>query len=163
MLCGTGPLLKVARFRMSRPVVVIGFLLLLPSLAGILLCIGTLLGSWTMAASGTTTNFSTYRSELRAVGISDDQIDRWSRSGEPKAEELDRLPDRQRAAVVATSMKVAASRMADSARKTGALVPTAVLPLLAIGSFVSGLLGWLLIMRHNVLRCSSCDAVYPAL
>jgi len=34
--------------------------------------------------------------------------------------------------------------------------------LLAIASFVGGLLGWLLIMKKKILSCSHCSAVVPA-
>lgn len=34
--------------------------------------------------------------------------------------------------------------------------------MLTIGSFVMGLLGWLLIMKKKALQCSSCQAVFAA-
>lgn len=95
-ICDRGALILKRKFRMSTPVVVIGFLLLVPSVSLILF--------------------------LAAVFV------------------------------------VAAITQAPRAT---ALVGAFEL-LLGIGAFISGLLGWLLVMKKRVLQCSTCGAVVNA-
>ena len=54
---------------------------------------------------------------------------------------------------------VASAVMAFTSVKSGGVVAGAIV---AVASFVSGLLGWLLIMKKDVLKCNSCGAVVPA-
>ena len=45
---------------------------------------------------------------------------------------------------------------------TGAVIAGGVMAVFAVGSFVSGLIGWLLIMKKKVLVCTNCAATVAA-
>lgn len=112
--CRSGFLRRDRLYRMTTPVVIIGYILLVPSVIGILLCIGVFIvpailgfvSSGAAAASG----------------------------------------NNQAPAVVG----VASGLLAIS----GACA--------IVGCFVSGLLGWLLVMKKTVLRCSACGMTVDA-
>ena len=95
-VCDRGALEKKEIYRMSAPVVVIGFLLLIPSILG-------------MLAGG-----------LMVAGA------------------------------------ISTGDTADAAIGSGFAI------VLGVGSLIGGLLGWLLIMKKRVLRCSVCRATVNA-
>ena len=94
--CGMGSLRLEKRYRMSTPVVAIGFIILIPSVLFVIIC-------------------------------------------------------------VVTMFRVAALPTSD-----GSSMATGIMFFFAIGAFVSGLLGWLLIMKKKVLSCTHCSAIVPA-
>lgn len=157
--CGQGALVKRKVYRMSSPVVVIGYLLLIPSILGILF--GGLMLVTTVVAGGTSANSSEkeIRNELVAQAVPE-QIIREVLSGKTiPVGENSSLTLRQQLAV-----KNAASEVTGGAIGTGAglLLGGAFSFGIAIFSFVFGLLGWLLIMRKKVLQCTHCQAVVAA-
>jgi DNA-directed RNA polymerase subunit RPC12/RpoP len=99
--CGLGSLLLTKAYRMSTPVAIIGYILLIPSVLGVLFCL-----LWGLATA-------------RVVGA----------SGAPTG---------------------------------AAAVAGGFIMFFVVAFFVSGLLGWLLVMKKKVLRCSHCSAVVPA-
>lgn len=102
-VCDAGTLLRRKKFRMSGPVVAIGYILLIPSILGIL--------------------FSAFMFFTAAS-----------------------LPHANGAA------------SADMA--TGIAGGVAIF--FGIASFVGGLIGWLLVMKRQVLECNTCQAVVNA-
>jgi hypothetical protein len=94
--CGSGTLRLEKTYRMSTPVVAIGYIILVPSLLWIIGCVTTMF-------------------RLSALPSSD-----------------------------------------------GSSMATGMLFFLAVLGFVSGLLGWLLIMKKKVLRCTHCSATVQA-
>ena len=52
-------------------------------------------------------------------------------------------------------------RAASLPTSDGSSLATGIMFFLAVGGFVSGLLGWLLVMKKKV-RCSHCAAIVPA-
>jgi hypothetical protein len=97
-ICGVGTLRLEKRYRMSAPVVVIGYILLVPSVLGMFFSVLTM---FSVAGHSSTNN------EVSAVA--------------------------------------------------GGLVF-----FLAVAFFVSGLFGWILVMKKKVLCCEHCSAVVPA-
>lgn len=97
--CDIGTLYKIRKHRMSGVVVVIGYILLIPSILGVLL----MALSVAMLHTGTATSSS-----------------------------------------------------------AGASLADGVLVAFAIAFFVSGLVGWLLVMKKDILQCGHCGATIAA-
>jgi len=57
---------------------------------------------------------------------------------------------------------IAIFKIADLPSSDGSSLATAMMFLLAVSGFVSGLLGWLLLMKKKVLSCGHCAAIVPA-
>jgi hypothetical protein len=156
---------------MSTPVVVIGFLLLIPCVVGILLCATFSL----LVASGATAGSITLPREERSAAISSMQraqvpvsvinavvsgnsteIDEWLNSdyggGGP--------PPLFQQAVV----KQAQSDLRVNTFGLGflAVLSGGIAFIVAICCFIGGLLGWLLVMKKRVLQCSFCRCTISA-
>ena len=96
-VCDKGNLLARKKYRMSGPVVAIGYLLLVPSVFGIIISL-IIIGN--SSTAGTHSHMSAF---LAGFAL-----------------------------------------------------------LFGIGSFIGGLLGWLLVMKKNILQCHQCGAVVNA-
>src|SRR5262249_42160733 len=94
--CGVGLLQLEKKYRMSTPVVVIGYIILAPSVLFVIACLVTMI------------------------------------------------------------------RISGSSYADGASMASGIVFLFALAGFVSGLVGWLLIMKKKVLCCKHCSAVVPA-
>jgi len=99
--CGVGALRLEKRYRLSTPVVVIGYILLIPSVLGVLF-------------------------------------------------------------FIVTMFMLANASNANANAASGATMATGLAFFFAVAFFVSGLLGWLLVMKKKVLVCTNCSAVVPA-
>jgi len=158
-VCGQGAMIKRKRFRMSGPVLVIGFILLIPSVLGMLF--GILMLVLTSAA-GTQTSASSardIRARLVAQEVPESLIAEVVASKPVENAELVSLTSQQRSAVHDAQLSA-------SAQKVGGGVATVVAGgfslFVIVMSFLGGLLGWLLIMRKRVLQCVHCGAIVPA-
>lgn len=157
--CGEGALVKRTTFRMSGPVVVIGFILLIPSILGMLFgVLMFVLGGIGMKAASQSGDYEV-RTNLVAHHIPDSIITNVVAGKIATPGQLAPLTYEQRAAVQEAQSSV-------SAQKIGTGMATTVLGgfsiFVIVVSFVGGLLGWLLVMRKRVLECASCGAVIPA-
>jgi hypothetical protein len=103
-VCDAGTLLRRKKFRMSGPVVAIGYIFLIPSILGII--------------------FSAFM------------------------------------LFTAASLPHAANDVASADMATGIAGGVAIF--FGIASFVGGLIGWLLVMKKQVLECNTCKAVVSA-
>ena len=158
-VCHQGTLLPRKVYRCSLPVIIIGYILLIPSFIGMLV---GLIGLVATAVSGTkkeTAIENGIRAEMRAAGIPEVLIIQ-AFSGKPLPALADAtLPAKQRTAFRNFEDRIAAINSG------GQLVP----PLIGtfsifffIYSFVGGLLGWLLIMKKRILQCTACTATVAA-
>ena len=144
--------------RLNGPAVYIGYIFLMPSLAGIALCLAFLLASWVGAF--------TYHSVSPATleGLKDThvpaELQQSLRAGEPATEaEMAHLTPDQRYHVQHANRDIEAAKLASgcfAACSTGIALIGAGL------SFIGGLLGWLLVMRKRVLMCNFCRATVDA-
>lgn len=146
---------------MSTPVVVIGFVLLVPSVLGILfgglMFIATFVGSSQTKTSEL--EISMARMRLASVGVPNDIVDDVAAEKPVGELQLSRLTLTQRSAVREAQRKIEASKIGTGA---AAACGVGLSFMIVIGSFVGGLLGWLLIMRKTVLQCFRCGAVVAA-
>jgi hypothetical protein len=143
---------------MSGPVVVIGFIVLIPSVLGVLFGILTLVGI--LAAHPQTPSIDPQtRTRLEAQQVPEPVITRVAANKQIDDEQLAALTPQQRTAVRDAQSSVSAHTAGTDA---GAVVAGGLSLFVIVMSFVGGLLGWLLIMRKRVLQCTRCGAVVPA-
>lgn len=157
--CQKGQLALKKKYRMSTPVVIIGWLFLIPSFIGMLI---GLLGLFATGKAATTTSAGIEqraRADLEAAKIPASMIESIVAGRVITAEDQSGLTDSQRATISAATTSLTAS-------KIGAGAGTAIAGGFSIGiivmAFVGGLLGWILVMKKKVLQCPMCSAVVPA-
>lgn len=158
-VCSNGELRKRKKYRMSGPVVVIGYILLIPSIIGMLFGMLLLFGSGKAADSSFTGIDNKYKASLVEAGVPEATIQKALSTG--GVTEVDRV-----ALTVEQRKAITDAELSRSAGKVGAGAGTAIAGglgfVLIVLFFVGGLLGWLLIMKKKVLQCVSCNAVVAA-
>jgi DNA-directed RNA polymerase subunit RPC12/RpoP len=157
--CGQGTLVRLTKFRMSTPVVVIGFVLLIPSVLGMLFGVLMLFVTGVASKQTSASSESKIRAQLVAQNVPDAIVNEVV-SGRPVSpNELASLRSQQQSAV----HEAESSRLGQTIGGGAATVVAGGFSIFVIiASFVGGLLGWLLIMRKRVLQCARCGAVVPA-
>lgn len=175
-VCQRGILVQKKIFRMSGPVVAIGFILLIPSILGILfsalLFFGVVAAGGTAASAARRAAIASMRRNgvpgpiVSAVAAGENSraerlMDAWPESFEMNGRviETSGLPEYQRSWVHAAERQLGAGTIASG---LGTLIGGGFAIVLGVASFVGGLLGWLLVMRKRVLQCSLCRAVVNA-
>jgi hypothetical protein len=156
--CGQGTLVPRKTFRMSGPVVVIGFILLIPSVLGMLFGILTLVGIGMAQSEPPSVDLQT-RTRLEAQQVPEPVITQVAASKPIDEAQLTALTPEQRTAVRDAQSSVSASK--DRWRAAGVVAGGSFIFVIVM-SLVGGLLGWLLVMRKRVLKCTCCGAVVPA-
>lgn len=165
--CGQGVLVKRKKYRLSTPVVVIGYILLIPSVLGMLFGVfGILMTGSTVTQTSSQVSASIEREarkELEAQAIPEQIITEIITSKPISDAEMSSLNPQQVSTIEATKLSF-------SSRKTGAgagsVIAGGILGsffiVVIVMSFIGGLLGWLLIMKRKVLQCAYCEAVVAA-
>ncbi len=173
-------------YRLSGPAVLIGYILLIPSILGILgggACVAlSVMGGVAGVASATDSQGAQGKSEqemareaLFKSGVPPNLADRVM-AGEPlSAEEQRALPHAAALEVVQASLRLKSTdkneyleeqKVLAAAGATGAVAGSVLGAgiglVFVVGSLVSGLLGYLLIMKKRVLQCMSCGATVAA-
>jgi hypothetical protein len=147
---------------MSGPAVVIGFILLVPSILGI--CFGgltmlvTVVGS-ASAPSTVDSQIQRVRTRLVALKVPGDIVADVVAGKQVEENRLIPLTYPQTSAVRESELEISAAKVAPG---LAACCGGGFSVVIMIGSFVGGLLGWLLIMRKTVLQCFRCGAVVAA-
>ena len=154
-----GQLVRRKRFRMSAPVVAIGFILLIPSILGIIFFVGVGFLSGGAATQVSATNKQQARDELTQASVPEDEIETILNSQPLTQDQIQALTPDQKRATDDAAIKLSAGQV--GAGFAGTLVGGTSL-CMAVSFFVSGLLGWLLVMRKRVLQCQHCGAVVAA-
>jgi hypothetical protein len=144
---------------MSRPVVVIGFILLIPSVLGMLYGILMLFATGASDSQTYAARERDIRARLVAQDVPEPIIAKVVASKPVGSAELVSLTSQQQSAVHDAELSALD-------RKIGAGAATIIAGgfsmFVIVVSFVGGLLGWLLIMRKRVLQCDRCGAIVPA-
>ena len=154
--CDTGTLVRRQKYRMSGVVVLIGYILVIPSILGILVGVIGLVGSGTAGTNSNQASRNRVESELRAANVPAAVIAKVKdHRNTLAASDTARLTGTQRAAIRSASLTLAAS---DVGTTIGAGIAAGFSIFIMIASLVGGLLGWLLIMKKSVLQCDNCGA-----
>jgi hypothetical protein len=146
---------------MSGPAVVIGFVLLVPSILGILF--GGVTFVISIVGGGQAPKLATHsdsiRTELASQHVPDPIIDDVVAGRHVEENRLSLLDASQQLAVRTAELNVSTAKAVPGlAACCGGTFSVVIM----IGSFVGGLLGWLLVMRKSVLQCTRCGAVVAA-
>lgn len=158
---------------MSGPVVFIGFILLIPSVLGVIF--SALMFFGVLSSADNTGESDRITREVRAsmqdyvptllidavIDGRNDYVDSWIRQ-----EYIDHGNPFQIAGARDIERRVREAqerlRSINTTSGIGVIVGTGVSIAFGVASFVGGLLGWLLVMRKRVLQCSVCNAVLNA-
>ena len=157
--CRQGILTKRTTYRMSMPVVVIGYLLLVPSIFGIFFGVLGILATGGAAGRTQEPMEQEVRTRLRAAAIPEAIIADVVAGKPASGSQLSTLSSSQRSVVVDTSLSVSARKLGSGA---GVVIAGGISLAVIVFSFVGGLLGWLLVMRKRVLQCPVCSATLSA-
>ena len=148
-------------YRMSGPAVVIGFILLVPSVLGILFgCLTflfTIIGSSTAPTADS--QIQQVKTQLVSLRIPRDIVEDVAAGKRIDEIRLANLTPDQLMQVRAAELKVSTAKAVPG---LAACCGGGFSVIVMIGSFVGGLLGWLLVMRKTVLQCFRCGAVVAA-
>lgn len=157
--CGQGSLTKKKKYRMSMPVVVIGYLLLIPCIIGMLVGIVGLFGTGAAVSEVAEGINQDSRAKLEAAQIPTAVIDDIADDGTVSDSDISGLTTAQKTVVSDAALERGAQLVGAGlgAAATGGISIAAI-----IFSFIGGLLGWLLIMKKKVLQCNSCSAIVSA-
>lgn len=166
-ICDQGALASKKTFRMSAPVVAIGFILLVPSVLGMIFSALVFFGA--LAASGTGGVAASVHARNEAISEM-----RNNDVPEPIIAAVIANPNLDAVTLMDQVSMAQLSWIEDAQAKLRARVPTGVAfgifglfasgtaILFGISCFVGGLLGWLPVMRKRVLQCALCRAVVNA-
>lgn len=148
-------MIKKTKFRMSTPVVVIGFVLLVPSVLGILF--GALMLIMTAVTGHRVSGEGALdiKVQLIKAGITEPTLSKVASNRTLDSDEIAELTPEQLGLVKRIQSGVAGEQTA-----MGCMGGFSVL--IMILSFVGGIGGWLLVMWHQVLQCERCGAVVRA-
>ncbi len=169
-VCDRGVLFPKGMFRMSAPVVAIGFILLIPSVLGVIFFGMLAFGIGAMGATSHVVSFGQRQqvtANLRRAGVPRpiitavlvghyDHVEQWMNS-----DESGRVTYVEEEAIKQAEMDLTEARATEVGGGFASWGRNLAIAM-AIASFVGGLLGWLLVMRKRVLQCAVCGAVINA-
>ncbi len=142
---------------MSGPAVVVGYLFVAPSVLGVILGIILMIVSGGATASAASTAHEEVSTSLRSQGIEETVIVAVL-AGE-QVDEGTLGTYEQRAAVSSAKSRLAGAEVGAGA---AAALSFGFALFMIVGSFVGGLIGYLLTMKKKILQCTSCEAVVQA-
>jgi hypothetical protein len=157
--CDVGSLKLEKKYRMSTPVVTIGYILLVPSILGIIFSFVIVFATGHVGSMIDSTVRETAASDLRQAGVPEPVVQKVTTSQELTEEENAALTLTEKDAVEKAESSVTAVQAGTGA---GTVIAGGVGIFFAMAFFVSGLLGWLLVMKKRVLCCTNCSAIVPA-
>jgi hypothetical protein len=185
--CDQGALVQKKVFRMSGPAVAIGFILLVPSVVGMLFSAFVLISA--MGYNGNESNTAAsqvsafdatfrrncaqgFRRGYRESGVSAPPqiiIEQYCECALPLFKEtgseetaVESCMERGRQGLNVYPVASGYDSGSKPETRLARVLGTGVAIFMGISSFVGGLLGWLLVMRKRVLQCSLCRAVVNA-
>ena len=160
-VCYQGALAKKKKYRMSTPVVIIGYILLTPSVLCMLASFILFLRFGTTVGSASAAVQQDVRREMLAAGVPVDVMETALSLRTIRLEALSALTEAQQSIVRNAQTRLSMSANLNVASNetllTGGLLLAAF-----VFAFVGGLAGWLLIMEKQVLECDHCGAVIAA-
>jgi hypothetical protein len=147
------------KYRMSGIVVFIGYILLIPSILGVLTGLLISVGSGAGGASVLVQMKEDTRRTLQTASVPAPLIEKVVSLQPVQDAELASLSDSQKQAVTESQAHMVGGTAGAGivgAAGVGAGIAFAIMCL------VSGLVGWLLVMKKRVLQCTNCGAVIAA-
>ena|SRR2546425_1219576 len=154
--CDRGTLVRRKKYRMSGVVVLIGYILVIPSIIGILIGVVGIVGAGSAGTSSNQTSRTRVESQLLAANVPVPVIAKLKDHAMTlSVSDTVGLNVKQRAAIRTASLTLVAS---DAGTTIGVGIAAGFSIFMIIASLVGGLLGYLLIMKKSVLQCDICGA-----
>jgi len=158
-VCDQGKLIKKKKYRMSAPVVLIGYIFLVPSILGILFGIMMFFTTTNSSSNSSTATENAITEMMQKQNIPNDIIDKVLADQE--------LSDKDKSILTPEQLRtITAIRITSNASSVGSTVGTVIAGgfslFTIVFSFIGGLVGWLLTMKKKVLQCTNCGAVIGA-
>lgn len=144
---------------MSGPAVVIGYLLLIPSILGMLIGGLGLFATGATASSSAAAIDSEARQRLTEAGIATPVIEKVLSGSHISPSSIDGVSSEQQMVITDTQLSVNAVKLGAGA---GSFIAGGLSIIIILVSFIGGLLGWLLVMKKWVLQCNRCSAAVAA-
>lgn len=157
--CEAGELKKRKAYRMSGPVVVIGYILLIPSIIGMIFGFLLMVAGGGGGSAAIQAQSEATKTALIEKGIPATIADKVA-NHEPLGEATLATLSSEDRAIVNDARVEQLGTQAGTGLAAAATVGIAIF--LIIASFVGGLLGWLLIMKKRILQCDHCGTVVAA-
>jgi len=160
--CEQGELRPQKVYRMSIPVVIIGWLFLLPGFLGMMVGCSMMVGAGKVASDVSNTNGGNeteIRNKLSAGGVPENIIADVLAMKSADKIDMTGLDDKKKT-LVRTS--VTEYTIGKGGQVVAAAAGGIFSVVIIVFSFCSGLLGWLLTMKKKVLKCNACEAVIAA-
>lgn len=158
-ICQEGALKPRKKYRMSSPVVLIGYILLIPCVIGMLFGFLLLVGTSASSVDVSETTRNAVRTQLAEADIPDRLINQVLTGDGISEGEKQTLTYAQRSALDDAQLTHSVGQVGSGA---ATLLAGGFSLVIIVSAFVGGLLGWLLIMKKKVLQCGNCGAVVNA-
>lgn len=166
-VCRAGTLKRKKVYRMNGVVVLIGYLIAIPSMFGMVAGGCAIVGG---AATAVGPDYKKTQDEdreqifahLDEIGIPDAIVATLKGGGRVSESDLKLLPPKQETETRAAQIQLAGIEMLPATGAAVGLVGGSSGVCLIAASLVSGLLGYLLIQTKKILKCNACGAVVAA-
>jgi hypothetical protein len=158
-VCEAGRLQRRRRYRMSGIVVLIGYILLIPSVIGMASATVTCAGTGAAVETASRESQDDARNALMTASIPPDIVERVLSMETLSDSTRARLTREQQRVVDDTRLELSATTLGTDA---GAAVVGLGSAFIFVTSLVGGLLGWLLVMKKTILQCNRCGAAVAA-
>jgi len=163
-VCDRGALIARKKYRMSGPVVFIGFVILIPCILGVLFSAFLFFSSVLSAGSNGAQTRTEAETEMRDHEVPERTIQAVIQGRDSDVEEQMRsedpfIPEVQKSWIRNAQRKI---RENNTGTGLGVIFGGGFAVVTGIASMVGGLLGWLLVMKKRVLQCGTCGAVVNA-
>lgn len=155
--CETGQMVRKKTHRMSGPAVVVGYLFLVPSALGVLFGLIMMFASGGATAAAADSARERVEADLRKAGVSDSVIADVLAQREVDTKELPTYD--QQFAVSTAEASLSGAKVGAGA---AGVIGFGFAIFMIVGSFIGGLIGYLLTMKKQILQCGSCQAVVQA-
>jgi hypothetical protein len=161
--CGSGALVKKRVDRLSGVAVALGYLLLAPSLLGLLVAIALFLVSGVASTKDLSQKLKKDVSvDLKKAGASQNLIVKVIGFQKVSEDDEKDLTEQQKGAVRSGRVRMANGPLPESAIWLTAIVVRVGSLYVGAFSLLGAVLGWLLVRKKEVLACDQCDDASPA-
>lgn len=158
-VCNEGSLKAKKKYRLSGPAIVIGYILLIPSVLGMLFGLLMLFCTGSATSETSKTTQQEIKKQLAASNIPKQIVEKVINHETLNRDEKESLTQKQRTALADANLSYSAATIGTGA---GAALAGGFSIFMIVASFVGGLIGWLLTMKKKVLQCLNCGAVVNA-
>lgn len=158
-VCQDGQMIRKKVYRLSGPVVVIGYILLIPSLIMALSFGGCSIAAIAFAANTGSSLHDGQVASLVELGV--EQADAEELIEDPESTPLD---SEKYSPELITEARAHAETLNNDETVTvvGQGIGAFFMGIIALAFFISGVVGWLLVMKKKILQCNNCQAVVNA-